>query len=152
MTAADAVRPEVRGSECQDGGLRREAGLLWRTSAAGLDAWGQTVGEAASTLDAAIKSATIYGRGVRALQDSCRRVFMLSLADAALMARGLATRTTLDEAVRLELDLAPLLASRAAGRGMMISNMAVQVLEEAAYPMVRRAGAALEHAAATTMA
>lgn len=116
----------------------------------------RAVGLASDHGAAAIMCATIYGRGVRSLGDAAMRMVLMSWEDhqasVRAMIRSLAARPGAREALRMELDLARLRSSRTMARNVVLTTMTMQVLEEATYPLVRRADAAFEHLAETTSA
>lgn len=93
---------------------------------------------ASANLAAAATSLSIFGRGVRALQQAGQGAFWITVEDEAAVARGHLAAVTPGDVVRLELDLAARRVARTAAHAAMLTAMAAQVTEDAAFPLVRR--------------
>jgi len=85
-----------------------------------------------------MRSAEIFARGWRALGDAAMGLTWISLEEAAVAARGLwSTPDPLRQAWRLEESLWREGAVRVVGRTALMSTMALEVVEDALFPLSR---------------
>lgn len=92
----------------------------------------------AANVAAATTSLTILGRGARSLRQAGRGLFWIIVEDEAAVARAHLAAVTPGDVVRLEVDLVARRVARTAAHAAMLTGMAAQVTEDAAFPLVRR--------------
>jgi hypothetical protein len=98
-------------------------------------------------MDAMMKSRTILARGVRALDNASLGVALMSVEHAAAAAKGVSECRTFADLVDVRNCLVRLGVGRMAENACMLSNMAVQVAEDAVVPLTRRLSAVLDECA-----
>ena len=94
--------------------------------------------------DAMMKSRAILVRGVRALNNTSLGVALMSVEQTAAAVHGLSECRTVPDWVDVQKCIFKLGVGRMVGTSCMLSNMAVQVAEDASVPLTRRMGAALD--------
>ena len=85
--------------------------------------------------DAALQSALIFGRGVRAVEATSRGLMCMTAEQEAAAARARAVAIGPCSAVALETQRFGAMWSRQVGNMMLILSMAVQVIEDASVPI-----------------
>jgi hypothetical protein len=95
-------------------------------------------------MDAMTKSGTILARGVRALDNASLGVALMSVEHAAAAAKGISECRTFTDLVDVRNCVVKLGLGRMAENARMLSNMAVQVAEDASVPLTRRMNAVLD--------
>jgi len=93
-------------------------------------------------MDAALKSTEIFSRGVRVFNCNVQGAATMTADDGLSAARALMDCRTVPQWVELQSELVRLNAGRAAIRALLLSVMAIQVTEEAFFPLIRRLNAA----------
>jgi hypothetical protein len=104
-------------------------------------------GFGARNMDAMVKSRTILARGVRALDNASLGVALMSVEHAAAAAKGISECRTFAELVDVRNCVVKLGLGRMVESALMLSNMAVQVAEDASVPLTRRMNAVLDECA-----
>lgn len=96
----------------------------------------------AENADAALKATEILSRGVRALNVNVHGAATMTAEDGLSAARALLDCRTVAQWIELQSELVKLNAGRAAIRALLVSVMAIQVTEDALFPLIRRLNAA----------
>lgn len=96
----------------------------------------------AENVDAALKATEILSRGVRALNFNVHGAATMTAEDGLSAARALMDCKTVPQWIELQSELVKLNAGRTAIRALLLSVMAIQVTEEALFPLIRRLNAA----------
>jgi len=109
-------------------------------------------GFGARNVDAMMKSRTILARGVGALNNASLGVAMMSVEHAAAAVKGLSDCRTLADWFDVQNCIVKLGVGRMIGTTCMLSNMAVQVAEDASVPVTRRMGASFDEITAKSVA
>jgi hypothetical protein len=109
-------------------------------------------GFGARNVDAMMKSRTILVRGVRALNNASFGVALMSVEHAAAAARGISNCRTLADWIDVQNCIVKLGVGRMIGTTCKLSNMAVQVSEDASVPLTRRVGASFDEIAEKSVA
>jgi len=109
-------------------------------------------GFGARNVDAMMKSRTILARGVGALNNASLGVALMSVEHAAAAAKGISNCRTLADWIDVQNCIVKLGIGRMIGTTCMLSNMAVQVAEDASVPVTRRMGASFDEITAKSVA
>jgi len=109
-------------------------------------------GFGARNVDAMMKSRTILARGIRAFNNASLGVVLMSGEHAVAAAKGLSDCRTLADWIDVQKCIVKLGVGRMIGTTCLLSNMTVQVAEDASVPLARRMGASFDEIAAKSVA
>lgn len=126
QSAAENPLPSVAGAEASG----RQGSFAMLAELAGL---------VAGHLDAVMKSGVILARGLRGAQQAALGVLWMQIEDGAATGKAIIRSPTVGDAVHIQAELAALGGVRTASRGILLLAMTAEVVEEASFPLARRA-------------
>lgn len=152
MTAKATLEPTAGPTPAADTEVEASPALPFTVGGVAFTAFFDGFGFGARNVDAMMKSRTILARGVRAFNDASLGVALMSVEQAAAAAKGISNCRTVADWVDFRNCLVKFSAARMVGTACMLSNMAVQVAEDASVPLTRRMSATLDEVATASVA
>ncbi len=154
MTAKTTLQPTAGPTPVIDTEAEVEASSAppYTVGSAAFTALFDWFGFGVRNVDAIVKSRTIFVRGVRALNNTSFGVALMSVEQAAAAAKAISDCRTVAEWVDVQNCIVQLGVGRMVGTTCMLSDMAVQIAEDASVPLTRRMGASLDEIATVSAA
>ncbi len=152
MTVKATLEPTAGSTPAAEIEAEASRALPVTVGAVAFNAFFEWFGFGARNVDATMKSRTILARGVRALNNTWFGVALMSVEHAAVAAKGISDCRTVADWIDVQNCLVKFGVGRMIGISCTLSNMAVQVAEDALVPLTRRMGASFEEIAANSVA